>query len=178
MSEASAAKLTGQFCLRPARPDDLPALATLEQLCFARPWSQEQLQETYLNPLARIWVAVCPAADWTATRQPSAAAGSPQPAGKLSGYISWFQVLDTAEINNLAVAPDCRRQGVGRSLLKLMLKQSAAAGALTARLEVASLNQPARELYTACGFFEVGRRKGYYPGDDALLLDCHLDTES
>ncbi|MDD2213885.1 MAG: N-acetyltransferase [Oscillospiraceae bacterium] len=177
MSEQPAAGLA-QLSLRPAGAADVPALAALEQVCFTRPWSQAQLQATCRNPLARIWVALGPALDLRAARQPAAAATGSPPADRLLGYISWVQVLDTAEINNLAVAPACRRQGVGRRLLQLMQAQSTAAGALTARLEVAETNWAARELYRSCGFYEVGRRKGYYAGTDALLMDCRLDTEN
>jgi [ribosomal protein S18]-alanine N-acetyltransferase len=42
-------------------------------------------------------------------------------------------------------------------------------------LEVAAGNAPARALYAAAGFAEVGKRRRYYPdGSDALVLAAAL----
>lgn len=82
---------------------------------------------------------------------------------------------DEAEILTLAVLPAQRRQGLARALMAEALRQCAALGATTLFLEVATRNQPARALYAAMGFEEVGRRRGYYAdGDDALTLRLML----
>jgi ribosomal protein S18 acetylase RimI-like enzyme len=79
--------------------------------------------------------------------------------GKPAGFCSWRQTaLDEAEILNIAVDPDCRRRGVGSSLLKAVCAQ--AKGAIL--LEVAEPNLPALALYRKHGWESAGIRAGYY----------------
>ena len=77
---------------------------------------------------------------------------------------------------NLAVAPEWRRRGLGRFLLRLARDLGARRGAREAWLEVRSGNRPALALYESLGFAEAGRRQGYYsrPREDALLLRASL----
>jgi [ribosomal protein S18]-alanine N-acetyltransferase len=78
---------------------------------------------------------------------------------------------DEAEILTLAVAPAARRQKRASGLLAAAAARATAAGARAMFLEVAAENTPARSLYAAAGFVEVGRRRRYYAdGSDALLL--------
>jgi ribosomal-protein-alanine N-acetyltransferase len=82
---------------------------------------------------------------------------------------------DEAEILTLAVAPEARRRGRARALLKAAQAHAAAGGARRLVLEVAEDNAPARALYAAAGFGPVGRRRGYYDraagaAADALVL--------
>jgi ribosomal-protein-alanine N-acetyltransferase len=49
--------------------------------------------------------------------------------------------------------------------------EAARQGAERLFLEVATGNAPARALYAAMGFVEIGQRRHYYPdGDDALIM--------
>lgn len=80
-----------------------------------------------------------------------------------------------AELLTLAVDPDARRRGVGRGLVAAFEAEAAARGAVEALLEVAVTNRPARGLYAALGYAQVGRRRRYYcrpeaPPVDALVL--------
>jgi ribosomal-protein-alanine N-acetyltransferase len=81
-------------------------------------------------------------------------------------------VVDELQIDNLAVAEQWRRQGIGEALLKSALSQSSGLGARSATLEVRSANATARAFYEKEGFTPVGLRRRYYanPPDDALLL--------
>ena len=82
---------------------------------------------------------------------------------------------EEAEILTLAVAPAARRQGLGRALLLAAMEEAARRGAREMFLEVAAANPAARALYAACGFTEVGLRRGYYAGGgDALILRAPL----
>ena len=82
---------------------------------------------------------------------------------------------DEAEILTLAVLPEQRRQGLGRTLLAEAVRQCEAHGAAVLFLEVATRNAAARALYAGMGFEELGRRRGYYAdGDDALTLRLAL----
>jgi ribosomal-protein-alanine N-acetyltransferase len=83
-------------------------------------------------------------------------------------------VAGEAELLTIAVDPAHRRQGLGRTLVEAFLAEARQRGAETAFLEVAEDNTAARTLYTAAGFTQTGRRKGYYRGAgrvvDAILM--------
>ena len=77
---------------------------------------------------------------------------------------------------NLAVAPAARRQRLGRLLLQSLIDALHRRGIERLFLEVRPSNLPARALYDAFGFEQVGLRKGYYvnPTEDALILRKEL----
>ncbi len=88
------------------------------------------------------------------------------------GFILARAASDESEILTLAVDPTVRRVGLGRSLVVCALTEAAARGARMMFLEVSERNDAARALYEACGFVEVGRRRGYYPGRVDALVFC------
>jgi ribosomal-protein-alanine N-acetyltransferase len=75
-------------------------------------------------------------------------------------------VAGEAELLTLAVAPESRRRGLGRTLVARFLYQARLRGAETAFLEVAADNAGAQALYAASGFAESGRRRDYYARPD------------
>jgi ribosomal-protein-alanine N-acetyltransferase len=93
-------------------------------------------------------------------------------AGKVGGYVVALDAADEGEILNLAVAPGSRRTGLGRALVEAILGVLKDRAVGQVYLEVRESNAPARSLYAAQGFREVGRRKGYYrrPVEDAIVL--------
>lgn len=96
-----------------------------------------------------------------------------------TGFIVVRVAADEAEILTLAVVPSGRRRGAGGALLDAAMGRAWSAGARTMFLEVAQHNAPARGLYAACGFAQVGRRRGYYgPGADALVLRSDLTSSA
>ncbi len=79
-----------------------------------------------------------------------------------------------AELHTLVVDPARRRSGIARRLLADFAARARGDGATEAFLEVAEGNAPARALYAGAGWAPVGRRRGYYGGDDALILRIAL----
>ncbi len=77
-----------------------------------------------------------------------------------------------AEIENLAVSLDARRQGVGSALCAAALEACRTAGAPLIELEVRAGSRAAIALYARVGFERTGIRAGYYanPTEDAVLL--------
>jgi ribosomal-protein-alanine N-acetyltransferase len=73
------------------------------------------------------------------------------------------------EILSLAVDPEHRRRGIGRTLLVAAIDWASLARATAVFLEVAEDNTAARQLYTAHGFQAVGRRPDYYKLKDGTL---------
>jgi ribosomal-protein-alanine N-acetyltransferase len=84
--------------------------------------------------------------------------------------MSWL-IQPELHVNNLAVAPSARRQGLGRALMLATLELARLAGAEDCLLEVQVGNQPAESLYAQLGFVRTGLRRAYYcDGGDAALL--------
>src|SRR5688572_20581589 len=81
-------------------------------------------------------------------------------------------IFDELHINTVAVAPGDRRQGLASTLLRQVIAEAVAAGALKATLEVRASNSAALALYERLGFHIAARRPGYYtkPDEDALIL--------
>ena len=95
---------------------------------------------------------------------------------EIAGFIAGRAIADESEILNLAVKTSCRRQGVGKALVKSLLEVFARAAALQVFLEVRESNAPAIAFYRALEFSDAGRRKGYYhePEEAALLLSLSI----
>jgi len=91
---------------------------------------------------------------------------------QVAGYVVAIDAADEGEILNLAVAPQSRRHGLGHALVRRVLEALTGRGARAIYLEVRESNAPARRLYAAHGFREVGRRQRYYrrPVEDAIVL--------
>ena len=89
-------------------------------------------------------------------------------------------VLDEGYITNVAVRPDCRKQGVASKLLQVFLDFAQANHLAFLTLEVRPSNAAAIALYTRFGFREAGRRRNYYdlPREDALILTRTFGEES
>ena len=79
-----------------------------------------------------------------------------------------------AEILTLAVAPHARGKGLGHALLCEAIAKAERMGADAMFLEVGSDNPAALALYARLGFANVGLRKAYYRGGDALVLRLSL----
>jgi ribosomal-protein-alanine N-acetyltransferase len=138
--------------IRPASLSDVGALAALEQSCFSDPWSAVGIRETMQYETARSFVA--------------------QESGRIVGYVMARISGQEGEILDLAVVPEKRRRGIGRSLLATVREALQSGGVREMYLEVRESNRPAIELYRAQGFRPVGLRPRYYrnPPEDALVL--------
>ena len=95
-----------------------------------------------------------------------------------AGFSLYRVICDEAELLLLAVAPQYRRRGIGRMLLKHFLDHARQTGASRVHLEVREGN-PAVMMYREAGFNFAGRRRKYYRGRfggefDALTLSRPL----
>lgn len=97
------------------------------------------------------------------------------------GFVLLRVLAPEAEVLTLAVAPEARRRGLGRALLRAATAAAETAGARAVLLEVAEDNPAGLGLYAGEGFVEVGRRRGYYlraggAAADALVLRRALNS--
>lgn len=146
--------------IRKMRREDVPQIAALERLCFSDPWSEASISSELENPIS-LWLVA-------------------EADGVVQGYIGSQSAPPDCDIMNLAVAPDARRQQLGRTLLQSLIDELHRRGMERLFLEVRASNVPAQSLYASFGFEQVGLRKKYYvnPTEDALILRkelCHAD---
>jgi [ribosomal protein S18]-alanine N-acetyltransferase len=133
------------------RARDAAAIAAVHAASFQRGWSEDEFQRLLTDR------------DVVAHR---AAIGQ-----RLIGFIVSRLTAGEAEILSVAIAQASRGRGFARPLLDLHLRRLAGMGARTVFLEVSEDNAPACRLYRRAGFYEVGRRQGYYQsGATALTL--------
>lgn len=128
------------------------AVAALEEACFSDPWSERSVAGELNNPLS-LWLAA-------------------MEGDRLLGYVGCQRVPPEADVMNLAVVPEARRQGLGRRLMEALWEKLMALGVESLTLEVRASNAPAIALYEGLGFAQEGRRPRYYekPREDALIL--------
>ena len=98
--------------------------------------------------------------------------------GKATGFVLGRMAADEAEVLNLAVRAECRRQGEGQTLLKELLWRFGESGVSRVFLEVRESNRAAMAFYEGQGFRRAGRREGYYrdPREAALVFEKNEDS--
>ncbi|GAC1299381.1 MAG: hypothetical protein NVS9B2_03720 [Steroidobacteraceae bacterium] len=88
-------------------------------------------------------------------------------------HIAAFAIMhvgdEVAHLNLLAVAPEHRRQGLGRRLVDWLTATAIEAGVFRINLELRKCNDTARTFYERMGFDRLGIVQGYYQGREAAL---------
>ena len=134
----------------------VPQIAEIEKLCFSDPWSEKSVASELENRLS-LWLVA-------------------MDGDRIAGYVGSQSVLDEADMMNVAVHPDYRRQGIGRDLVLALAEALQKKGIRGLMLEVRQSNAPAIALYKQLGFGQVGLRPNYYrnPKENALILRKEL----
>lgn len=178
------------YTIESMRLEDIPEVLRLEREAFGQmAWHADDFESAISSkcdfPL--VIRATAPFSGTTQEHSSSADAGShsvPKPmqtgavqdAGTdrigLAGYAVLRIIAPEAEIENICVAPACRRSGAGADLMDAMLRLAVERGADRVFLEVRAHNEPAKALYLKKGFVESYRRKNYYQGptEDAIIM--------
>ena len=137
--------------VRPCVTSDLLRVLEIEQASFPLPWKRESFLSELHNSHGCFWVA--------------------EKAGNIIGYLCCWFIADEGEILNVAIAPEYRRCGFGKILLRESISVARQKGVRTLYLEVRVSNTPAITLYKSFDFHEIGTRREYYAdGEDALLM--------
>ena len=127
-------------------------VAELEKLCFADPWSEKSIASELEHDYALWLVAV--------------------EEETVIGYVGAQISFEEADVMNVAVHPNHRRQRIAEKLMDALIAQLQTRQCIGLTLEVRDSNQPAIALYEKLGFVQVGLRKNYYynPKEDARIL--------
>jgi ribosomal-protein-alanine N-acetyltransferase len=153
-----------QVSWRPLRESDLEDVAALEAQIHAAPWTIGNFRDAL-------------------------AAGYAVRVGLRENRIVAYGVLmlgpGEAQILNLSVVPEARREGLGRTLLRQFVDDARWLNAAQIFLEVRASNLAAIALYENEGFAPVARRLAYYPGphfesprEDALVMRRALRSDA
>lgn len=153
-----AASQSQDWLMRSATVADLEELVSLEEVCFAAPWSRKSFEaELHGNPFSHILVV------------PGSMGTSSIP---LLAYICVWVIFEEIRFLNLAVHPQFRRRGLAKQLILQALRLGVDQGCSKGMLEVRHSNQVARTLYESLNFKEYATRNAYYtnPTEDAILM--------
>ncbi len=139
------------YTIIPMNKSHISAVANIEKVCFASPWTEEGIAEELKNPLAHFLVAV---------------------GEEVMGYIGVHEICGEGSITNVAVLPNFRCNGIGKALVSAAINGAKERNCEFITLEVRKSNFPAISLYSSLGFEQVGLRKNFYssPTEDAVLM--------
>jgi len=139
--------------IRPMSTEDLASVILVETSAYSHPWS-----EGILLDCLRVGYSC-----WTC-----------ELGEQIVGHAVMSVAVGEAHLLNICISPEWQGVGIGRRLLRRMLRAAGDRDADTIFLEVRASNHGARGLYESEGFGEIGRRNGYYPAtgggrEDALV---------
>lgn len=140
------------------RLEDIPRVHEIDLLSFSLPWPEKSFTyELTQNPSAQVLVAEF--------IQPDAGV-------VIIGMSVVWIIVDEAHIATIAIHPEFRGRGFGKSLFTETLRQSIKRGALLATLEVRRSNLVAQQMYRKFGFKIAGVRPQYYRdnNEDAVIM--------
>lgn len=141
------------YRLEPARVGDAPLLAAMSQAHVEsglKPaWGAARIRWHVRDPESVVLIA------------------------RLQTIIAGFAIMrygeDIAHLNLLAVEPAHRRRGIARALVRWLEETALTAGTFIVGLELRASNEPARALYRALGYHELGQIPGYYQGVESAI---------
>lgn len=140
---------------------DLPSVLAIERVSFPNPWPESTFRGEIQNrSISFPWVIVH------------------EPDHQIVGYVIFWKIGEEVQINNIAIHPDFRRQGLGEWLLRQVISKVKRDGAQYITLEVRQSNLAAQALYRKLGFKPIGLRRFYYsnPVEDALVMMLDLGS--
>ena len=98
--------------------------------------------------------------------------------GNVVGFVvgRFIEAEKVAEIYNIGVRPDSKREGIGSKLLESFEERSRKQDSNSIWLEVRASNSAAIAFYKSADFSQISVRKGFYanPPEDAILMNKKL----
>lgn len=133
----------------PLKAEQLPEAAQIAACSFPDPWSLTLFEAAFAQADTQMWAATV--------------------AGELVGYLVLQRLGEEQSVDDIAVSPAYRHQGIAEQLLQTA---HAAFPDRNFILEVREHNAAAIALYQKLGYEQVGFRKRYYtnPAEGAVLM--------
>ncbi|MCO4236001.1 ribosomal protein S18-alanine N-acetyltransferase [Pseudarthrobacter raffinosi] len=140
---------------------DVPAVDALEQRLFpADAWPLHMFLSELSQPETRRYLVA-------------------ESGGEIVGYAGLMCIEPIADVQTIAVVPECEGRGIGSTLLNRLITEAGLRGAADVLLEVRADNPRAQQLYVRFGFEQIHVRRGYYrDGVDALIMRLQLVPEA
>lgn len=146
--------------VRPATLEDADGIYAIEEESFSIPWSMDSITHDLANTELTMYDVLV------------------RDDGRVEGYGGLWRVLDEGQITNIALRQDCRGNGYGELLLRVLMESAWEKGCASIFLEVRISNAAALGLYRKLGYQVVSVRKQYYsePVEDAYVMVCKKET--
>ena len=144
--------------VRRCTAEELPQIVSIEERYIPCGWSEKGFSEWLeLNENAVIFGAF--------------------DGDKLIGFVNGASAFEEAELLNIAVEEEYRRQGIAQMLFDTLFQHFKGKGVERIFLEVREKNATAVGFYKKNGFEQVGLRKNYYrePADNAVVMQIVLN---
>ena len=121
---------------------EIPSVLSIEEQNSDNPWSQGQFTTSIENSNN---LCYCRSLN-----------------GKTIGYLIAMLAVDTADILNIGIDPDFKRQGHGTALINHLIEELRKRNICKILLEVRTGNKSAIQFYKKQGFQKISVRKNYY----------------
>ena len=135
---------------------DMAAVQAIEDASFVTPWTDDDFTDVMRRRNCIAYVAVR--------------------ADIVVGYVVYELRTASLEILNLAVRPDCRRQGVGAKLVDKVVSKIYSGRRTRVEVAVREGNLPAQLFFKGHGFRATSVSRGHFDdtGEDAYLMSYSL----
>ncbi|MCX8453291.1 MULTISPECIES: ribosomal protein S18-alanine N-acetyltransferase [Paenarthrobacter] len=145
--------------LRDMTDADVPAVEALERRLFPiDAWPLQMFFDELSQPETRRYVVA-------------------ESAGEIIAYAGLMCIEPIADIQTIAVVPECEGKGIGSAILTELIDEARRRKAADVLLEVRTDNPRAQQLYRRFGFEQIHIRPRYYrDGTDALIMRLPLNV--
>ena len=96
----------------------------------------------------------------------------------IKGFLLYSEIYDRIEINQIEVLTKYQQKHIASSLMEYLINIARGKQLSNITLEVKENNYKSINLYHKYNFVEVAKRKGYYNGLDAILMELILDKNN
>ncbi|MBP1135421.1 ribosomal-protein-alanine N-acetyltransferase [Arthrobacter sp. PvP023] len=161
MTGMAAGPVPAGVTLRSMNAADIPAVHTLECRLFpVDAWPLQMFHDELAQAETRHYLVA-------------------EVAGDIVGYAGLMCIEPIADVQTIAVVPECEGKGIGSALLTELIAESRRRRAADVLLEVRADNPRAQDLYRRFGFEQIHVRPRYYrDGVDALIMRLQLQDSA
>lgn len=152
-----------EVTIRPARLGDADAMVAITAEVFGPYAIDRMIEEMIGRPDGATWVDIKARSIRRAIEHGLGSCFVAELGGRVVGFATAAinAVAERGTIDDLAVAADCQKRGVGRRLIAAAVERFRELGLKQAKIETLTCNEAGRHLYPAAGFREVARQIHY-----------------